>query len=342
MATLRISGFPVGISLQPALTVNGTELLPADQTVGGILQTVNVSIAQLLGGATAINYATGALTVGSASLATPLTVGGAATSGGVTLTISNTSTLSGDIARWQVSTPSSAVAMFAAPTAQSVALVTNGPTGAQTVLRNLGAYPLVFATNNTFAGSIGSTGLWTWQANGAGNHVINSQNGASDTLALNAPSGRFTSLLFNNAGTIKAQVFWDGTNAAFVLGSNTAGGATAIRSGNGVNAITIDANGAATVAAPGAASTTLTVNGFGAATFAATLNAGSASMANAILFLNGGASSAGIETIRMDKCATTGAAVPTLASNKPGGNSSTAKWIPISLDGVRHYVPAWT
>lgn len=73
MATLRISGFPVGISLQPALTVNGTEKIPVDQTVAGVLQTVNVTMAQLLGGATTINYATGAISIG------PVTSGNALT-----------------------------------------------------------------------------------------------------------------------------------------------------------------------------------------------------------------------------------------------------------------------
>lgn len=180
-----------------------------------------------------------------------MTYGGSAVTGGITLAISNTATASGDTARFQVSTPSSAVALFAAPTAQAAAIVTNGPTGAQTCLRNLGSYPLVFGTNNTLVGSVSGGGIWAFNANAAGVHTFNSFSGASDTLSLNAPSGQFTSLIFNNAATLKAQIYWDNTNSLFRFLAPT----------NGFNLTTpgaIQYNASQTVAASAAINTVST------------------------------------------------------------------------------------
>jgi hypothetical protein len=235
---------------------------------------------------------------------TPLTVGGAGKTGGtLTASIQNASTTNGDTAHLTITANATQVALFAANAAQSTAVVTGGPTGAQAVLRTLGSYPLVFGTNNTYRGQIDANGAWiiaapttnlsaltvnqasggqyavtiqgistagasngvlinagtnasdtpfavvnasgatsffnilgdgsghlgptaatgiSWTAtgiftiltpSGAGTHTINSNTGALDTLSLNAPSGRFTSLLFNNASAIKAQIFWDNTNS---------------------------------------------------------------------------------------------------------------------------------
>lgn len=38
----------------------------------------------------------------------------------------------------------------------------------------------------------------------------------------------------------------------------------------------------------------------------------------------------------------TGAATPTLASTKPGSNTSTSQWLPIIIGGVTYYIPLWT
>lgn len=45
-------------------------------------------------------------------------------------------------------------------------------------------------------------------------------------------------------------------------------------------------------------------------------------------------------TFRIDSTPTTGAATATFAANKPGG-ASTVKWVPISCNGVTHYLPVW-
>lgn len=152
-----------------------------------------------------------------------VTVGAAARTGGVTLTASNTSVVDGDFARAVIASGSSNVALYMTDAAQSTAIVTGGPTGLQAVLRVLGAGPIVFGTSNTYAGKIDANGIWTLVANAAGTHAVNSLNGASDTLALNAPSGRFTTLLFNNAGALKAQIAWDNTNSRFIFGVPSVG-----------------------------------------------------------------------------------------------------------------------
>lgn len=94
---------------------------------------------------------------------------------------------------------------------------------------------------------------------------------------------------------------------------------------------------------PGSAVTALTVTGFSNTTFVSSLIAGSANMTNALLFLSGGSSSAGIETIRMDHCASTGTGTATFtATNKPTATAGgPVSWIPINLDGVRRYIPVW-
>lgn len=88
----------------------------------------------------------------------PLVVGNVAFTGGVSSQIINTSAVSGDIARLTVAADAVQIGLYAAPGAQSVPIVTNGPTGGQTVLRTLGAQPIVFGTSNTYVGQFLATG----------------------------------------------------------------------------------------------------------------------------------------------------------------------------------------
>lgn len=76
------------------------------------------------------------------------------------------------------------------------------------------------------AGAFGGSANLTWDGNtaqvtGGGSGVAFTVNnvGTQDTMALNATSGRFTSVLFKNAGTLEAQVFWDNTNTILSMGS---------------------------------------------------------------------------------------------------------------------------
>lgn len=82
------------------------------------------------------------------------------TGGTSSVQVANTASADGDTARLIVSADaaSTQIAVFAAPAAQSTAVVTGGPTGAQTVIRNLGAQPMLFGTNNTLRMTIASTG----------------------------------------------------------------------------------------------------------------------------------------------------------------------------------------
>lgn len=89
-----------------------------------------------------------------------LTIGGAAITGTLTSTINNTSTVSGDIARIAITAGANNVALYATNQNQAAAIVTNGPTTQQAVLRTLTAIPIVFGTNNTYAGQIASGGAW--------------------------------------------------------------------------------------------------------------------------------------------------------------------------------------
>jgi len=61
---------------------------------------------------------------------------------------------------------------------------------------------------------------------------------------------------------------------------------------------------------------------------------------NGVMTFSGTASGTPILTFNTQ--AATGSATPTFASNKPGSNSATAKWLPVILDGTTYYIPAWT
>lgn len=85
----------------------------------------------------------------------------APTAGQFRVSIVQPGTANGDLAELQLSSGAAAFALFVANAANASAIVTNGPTGAQGVIRTLGSYPIVFGTNNTYRGDIGATGTWT-------------------------------------------------------------------------------------------------------------------------------------------------------------------------------------
>jgi hypothetical protein len=174
--------------------------------------------------------------------------GGTAITGGLTITVNNTSAVNGDIARIQVISNASVVGLYAVNAATTTPVIANGPTGAQSVLRNLGSFPLVFGVNNTYAGQILSSGGWVIPSNATNTPMTISSNGVTDVLHLDTDSGgRFCTQLFMNNASIRGQVFWDQTTATFNMGSAVAGAVTNIRSGNNVVAITMPAAGGTTV-----------------------------------------------------------------------------------------------
>jgi hypothetical protein len=99
------------------------------------------------------------------SVANTLTIGGSV-AGQITTSINNTSTANGTTARLAVSSGATSVALFAANAANTSQIVAGGPTGAQGVLRTLGAAPLVFGVNNQIifelSGSLATASVQGW------------------------------------------------------------------------------------------------------------------------------------------------------------------------------------
>lgn len=184
----------------------------------------------------------------------PLTVGGVAYQGQLDFDIQNTGTAAGQDARISLVAGGISFAIFTINSNNVTPPVTGGPTGAQGLLRTLGGYPIVFGTNNTYRGQIDQNGLWQIVNGAAGTHVIQSFSGASDTLALNAPSGQFTSLVFQNASVLQAQIFWDNTNNLLCLGAPTSA-ITIGAAGQVKVAATTLSGGTSLLIAPGAATT---------------------------------------------------------------------------------------
>lgn len=99
------------------------------------------------------------------------------------------------------------------------------------------------------AGAFGGSTNLTWDGNtaqvtGGGTGVAFTVNnvGTQDTMALNATSGPFTSMLFKNAATLKSQVFWDNTAVTFNIQA-TAG--DLILATQAANVITLQTNSVA-------------------------------------------------------------------------------------------------
>ena len=86
-------------------------------------------------------------------------------SGAQSTTLTAADGLNGSTSRIQV-TAGTSFAMYAAPSTQSSAIITGGPTGAQAVFRTLGAQPIVFGTNNTYRGNMDSSGNIIWDGGG--------------------------------------------------------------------------------------------------------------------------------------------------------------------------------
>lgn len=145
-------------------------------------------------------------------------------SGQYRVSITNAGTAAGDITELQLGSGATAFALFCANAATVTPIITSGPTGAQGVIRTLAANPIIFGTNNTLRGTIDGNGLWSIATPSSANVALTVNNiGSSDTMALNATSGQFTSLLFNNANALKAQVYWDNTNSQMKIGAPSNG-----------------------------------------------------------------------------------------------------------------------
>lgn len=88
----------------------------------------------------------------------PLTINGTV-NGSYTAIVDNDSNGTANAARVAVASGDVQVALFAAGSGRTSTVLTGGPTGAQSVLRNLGNYPMIFGINNIARVSMDATAM---------------------------------------------------------------------------------------------------------------------------------------------------------------------------------------
>jgi len=88
------------------------------------------------------------------SIATNATVNGS-----LDINLDNDSNGTGNAGRVTISSGDGNAALFVSGSGRTSTIVTGGPTGAQAVLRTLGAYPLILGTNNTARATLSSAGV---------------------------------------------------------------------------------------------------------------------------------------------------------------------------------------
>lgn len=201
--------------------------------------------------------------------------------------------------------------------ASGTTLTVNAPAGGVSINASTRSSTAVFAQDATISSSGGDYPYFGYNA------------GATTT------TGVYDYLVSDFASAIQ---FASGAILLKTAPSGTAGNPITL-----TTALTVAQNGSVSVAAPATAVTAFLVQSNGGTTFAQQLTAGSATMSNALLFFSGGASSAGVEVIRADHCATTGTGTPTFtATNKPTATAGgPVTWLPINVDGARRYIPLW-
>lgn len=78
MANVKISNLPAPFALPVAAVINGTETLPMDQTVGGVVTTVSSLFSRLLGPISINSYTNGGVTIATPTSGFALTISGSA------------------------------------------------------------------------------------------------------------------------------------------------------------------------------------------------------------------------------------------------------------------------
>ena len=137
------------------------------------------------------------------------------TGGNALVQIINTGTATGDTARLLLLADNGAagtLGLFMAPAAQSSAIVTNGPTGAQGVIRTIGAVPMIFGTNNLYRGDISSAGEWTIPKPSSGFPLtlgLDADGGSQ--MQINSAAGTTRGIIFNTASSFRWQVYVNNT-----------------------------------------------------------------------------------------------------------------------------------
>jgi hypothetical protein len=156
-----------------------------------------------------------------------------------------------------------------------------------------------------------------------------------------ATTGRSTLVLNGGANGSLIEFQENGTSSGYVYFSGSSG--TQINSllsplyfyATNSLAMTIDRAGGVTITAP-TSGNSLNSTGL-AASFACNLVAGGGGSTAGALRITGTA--AGTAVIRFDTTTNTGAAAGTLIANKPGSNTNTVAWLPVSYNGSTGYIP---
>jgi hypothetical protein len=196
-----------------------------------------------------------------------LLVGGVPVSGAISVSIRNTSPLSGDTSFFSVIANATQGNFFATNAAQATPFLTGGPIGAQVGLRNVGSYPLVFGTNNIYRGQIDPNGAWVVAPPTSGialtvNGIATAglSNGLEVFAGTNASD--FALAIINQANTVQFLVV-RGTGGIITNGQTDKGTGTLNAGGlfvNGGSVLAANGAGNFTIAAP-SSGTALTVNG---------------------------------------------------------------------------------
>jgi hypothetical protein len=313
MASEFISGYPAPLAL-PVGTPNGTEIVPADQVVGGVRTTKGFAVSGLLA-SLAVTYPTGLVTASSGFTVS----GGNFTSRGIldqataqALAISS----GGNVSINTVAAGNTAA--ISTSLVGSYALLLDAPSN-----NTAGTLAFFNTTTSVVVAELGGGGTVTGQgvndfaiAPSASGHVIIGTGSGAGIGSEFSSNGAFTN---NVSGTT---IFSTSATGMFC---NTWGSQSGVQTINASSGLTI--NGPTTINP--ASGTALTVHGV------SVLSGGAVQQ----LVITGVA--VGTSAISIATCATTGAGTGTLIANKPGGNTNTTKWIPIILDGVLGYIPVF-
>lgn len=312
MSNVKISNAPVPFALPAAAAINGTETLPMDQTVGGVVTTVS-SLFSALMGSISITYPTGLVSVGAG-----LTVaGGNFTSRGIL-----------DTATANVLTVAAAAVTILKSTTVTPTAATNG------VIINA-------ASSSSFAG------LQVKAVDGSGGIILDAQSATTGAFMSFQNSGVERGFIGTGPVTLAGAALGD-----FTIGCDTGVmriktvATLGLQSSSGVM-MNLTTAGSTIFGPPSGVA--LTVNGNGTSRGMQVAQAGAA-FALAIagstseqLYIDNTANGVGTAALRIDVSATTGTGTATFtAANKPTATAGgPVTWLPISINGTIRYFPGW-
>lgn len=111
----------------------------------------------------------------------------------MTALLDNDSNGTANAVRYSLSSGDSNAALFTAGSGRTSTVLTGGPVGAQTVLRNLGSYPIIFGTNNTARVTVNDANVTNTVAYISAGTTFGASGCSVGTLVGGVAAGRFTS-----------------------------------------------------------------------------------------------------------------------------------------------------